>query len=314
MSLLISGSLVYDHIMDFPDSFRNHILPDQIHLLNVCFTVDKLERSFGGTAGNIAYTVKLLGGEPTIVSVVGSDGQEYLEYLRRVGVNTEYIRVGKRRPTAAAYITTDIDDNQITAFFNGPLAQAQEADFTPLKDKIRIALISPTQKDVMQTHLRRAKEAGWLTVFDPGQQIPVFKPEELQSMIDQADVIIGNDYEMRLLQERTGWDTKKILSVTDMLITTLGDQGSVVTTSDGQAVRVSACPPRSADDPTGAGDAYRAGFFTGYARGFPFKTCAQIGSVAASYAIETYGTQAHQFSLREFKERYQKTYSEEVNL
>lgn len=312
MSIIISGSLVYDRIMNFPDSFKNHILPDQIHILNVCFMIDRLEQSWGGTAGNIAFTVKLLGGDPIIVSAVGKDGKDYLEYFKSHGISVDHIQTNRERFTASAYITTDVDDNQITAFFNGPLGDTQRVSLRELKNHATIALVSPTQKEVMIEHLNEAHALGLTTVFDPGQQITAFNEIELQKMVGQSYFVIGNDYEIKLLQDRTGWDAAAMLRECQVLVTTLGDKGCMITTREGKVIAVPACPPRSVDDPTGAGDAFRAGFFVGYEKGLDLKTCAQIGSVAASYAIETYGTQAHAFTKEEFQERYRKTYQAEL--
>lgn len=314
MSILVSGSLVYDYIMDFPDSFKNHILPEQIHILNVCFVVDRLERSWGGTAGNIAYTMKLLGADPLVVSAVGSDGTSYLDYFKKLGLDTTLIKQDEKRTTASAHITTDNEDNQITAFFNGPLDLAGESNLTAISKPISVALVSPTSKSVMIKHSRECRERGLPTVFDPGQQITAFSAQELQMMVSQAEFVVGNDYEMKLLQDKTGWDAKKILSSAKVLITTLGEQGAVITTQAGEQISVKSCPPKSCDDPTGAGDAFRAGFFVGFERGYNFKTCGQLGAVAASYAIETYGTQAHHFTPAEFSARYEKTYNEKINL
>jgi len=315
MSILVSGSLVYDHIMNFPDSFKNHIMPEQIHILNVCFMVDKLERSWGGTAGNVAFSMKMLGGEPVLVSVLGKDGRDYLEYMNNFGLKTDYILSDKNLNTASAYITTDADDNQITAFFGGPLSRAKDNRLSEMvKEKFDLAIISPTDKEVMIQHLKECKEMGIKSVFDPGQQITAFSEIELKKMISQAEFVIGNDYEIKLLQERTGWSDEEILKNTNVLITTLGENGSVVKTSNGETVTAGICAPLSFDDPTGAGDAYRAGFFVGYEKGFDWKVCAQMGAVAASYAIEVYGTQEHQFTTKEFCERYQKSFNEKIEL
>lgn len=313
MPILISGSLVYDHIMNFPDSFKNHILPDQIHILNVCFMVDRLERSWGGTGGNIAFTMQQLGVSPILVSAVGRDGGEYLEHLRAAGLDTQYIKEDKKQLTASAYITTDADDNQVTAFFGGPLNLAQETEIAGLKEQIDLALISPTSKEVMVKHMLDCGERGIKTVFDPGQQITAFSETELRQMISRAYFVIGNDYEIKLLQERSGWSTKEILENAKVLIITLGERGSVVMTAEGEKIEVGSCPPRSFDDPTGAGDAYRAGFFVGYELGYNWKTCGQMGAVAASYAIEEYGTQV-KFSKEDFCARYFETFKEKIVL
>jgi len=313
MSILVSGSLVYDNIMNFPDSFRNHILPEQVHILNVCFMVDRVERSWGGTAGNIAYSMRLLGGAPIVVSAVGTDGGDYLDHLRGNGINIDNVVKSDKQLTAGAYITTDADDNQITAFYNGPLDLSLQTNVNDLEN-ITLALISPTHKEVMKRHLKDCHEAGIKTVLDLGQQLTAFNQTELRQMIEQSDFIIGNDYEMKLLQQKSEMSASEIADGKRILITTLGEKGSVITTAEGEMVEVGACAPKSLDDPTGAGDAFRAGFFVGYELGYSLKTCGQMGSVAASYAIESYGTQAHKFSAEEFCQRYESVFKEKVNL
>ncbi|MFA4830842.1 MAG: carbohydrate kinase family protein [Patescibacteria group bacterium] len=313
MTILISGTIAYDFIMDFPDSFKNHILPDQIHILNVCFTVDKLHKNYGGTAANIAHTVKLLGGEPIVFSPMGTDGKDYLDYLNKKGINTNYIIIAKEKLTGSAHITTDKDDNQITAFYNGAHSEAAKLNISDVKEKIDFALISPTQKDAMVKHAKECYDLKIPFVFDPGQQIPALSPQELMAAIGQAKFLIGNDYEMKLIEEKTGWDGHEMLNHVGVLITTLGSKGSIITTKN-KILEIMPCQPRSTDDPTGAGDAYRAGFFTAYVNGHDLKTCGQVGSVAATYAVENYGTQNHRFTLKEFEGRYRETYGETINL
>lgn len=313
MSVLISGSLAYDYIMDFPDSFRNHILPDQIHILNVCFVVDQLNKNYGGVAGNIGYTMKLLGGSPIVFSPIGKDGDEYISYLKKAGINTDHIPVSQDRLTSSAHITTDKDDNQITAFFNGALSEAVDLSVGNVKEDIKIALISPTDKRAMLKHAKECYDLKIPFCFDPGQQITAFNPQELMAIIGQAKFLIGNDYEMKLMQEKTGWDMNEMLNHVEVLITTLGDRGSIITTKD-QNFEIGTCSPLSVDDPTGAGDAYRAGFFTGFIEGHDYQTCGQMGAVASAYAIEKYGTQEHKFTLDEFKTRYNDTFGEVINL
>lgn len=311
MSILISGSLAYDFVMDFPDSFRNHILPEQIHILNVCFVVDQLKKNFGGTAGNIAYTIKLLNGEPIIFSPLGSDGQEYLDYLKKLGLKTDFISIVKDKFTASAHITTDKEDNQLTAFYNGALSEAVKLSFNDYKDKIDMVLISPTQKEAMIRHAKECYEKRIPFCFDPGQQVTAFSAQELTMIIGQASFLIGNDYEIKLLQDKTGWGMKEFLSSTKAVITTFGEKGSIISTTEG-IVEVGICPARSVDDPTGAGDAYRAGFFSAYVHGKDLQTCGQMGAAAAAYAVENYGTQNHHFTLEEFKQRYQNTFQDDL--
>ncbi|MFA5871733.1 MAG: carbohydrate kinase family protein [Parcubacteria group bacterium] len=314
MSILVSGSLVYDNIMDFPDRFKNHILPDNIHILNVCFTVEKLGKSKGGTAGNIAYNLKKLGADPIIVSSVGQDGDEYINYLKRLGIKTSKILKDRKLFTASCYITTDLDDNQITAFYNGALGFAPDILSGEKGKKPKWAIISPTEKGVMLKHLAECSKSGINTIFDPGQQIPAFSEKELEAAISQADILIGNDYEIKMVQKRMGWDKQEILKQVVTLVTTCGKQGSRIESRGKQKILVSACRPEKIEDPTGAGDAYRAGFLLGLEKGYNLRMCARIGSVASSFAIEKYGTQEHHFSLAEFRKRYKASYRENVQL
>ncbi|MBP6945244.1 carbohydrate kinase family protein [Patescibacteria group bacterium] len=310
MSILISGSLAYDYILNVPDRFSDHLLPDQLHILSVGFLVERLERGWGGTAGNIAYAMCALGTRPLIVSAVGSDGAPYLERLRGLGLATHSIYEAPSTLTAAAHIITDKANNQITGFFPGPLAEAGRTHVQDLVPTPSLALVSPNPVSVMLKHLREAKELEIRTVFDPGQAITLFSPEELRQGVEDAWCIMANDYEMKLLTDRTGFSIADLLTKVELLVTTLGAEGSLIQTADGQSIRVSACPPQACLDPTGAGDAFRAGFFVGYEQGKDLKTCAQIGAVLATYVVETRGTQAYQFTKEEFCQRYEKEYGE----
>lgn len=309
MSILISGSLAYDYIMDFPDSFKNHILPDQIHILNVCFVVDNLQKNYGGVAGNIAYTMKLLGAEPIILSPLGNDGKDYLDYLKKNNLSVDYIKFAKEKLTSSAHITTDKDDNQITAFYNGALSDAVELSIKNIKEKIELVLISPTQKEAMIKHAKECCEQKIPFCFDPGQQITALSDQELIKIISQAKFLIGNDYEIKLIQEKTGWQMEDLLKCVEAVIITLGERGSMVVTKK-EIIEIGICPADSVDDPTGAGDAYRAGFFSAYVQGLDWKTCAQMGAVAATYAVENYGTQNHHFTKEQFSQRYRETFGE----
>jgi adenosine kinase len=313
MPILLSGSLAYDYIMAFPDTFKQHILPDQIHMLNVCFVVEELKKNYGGTAGNIAYTMHLLEESPILFSPIGSDGTEYIKYLKEKGVNTNYIQIIQEKLTASAHITTDKEDNQITAFYNGALAAGADMDMTKIQEQIHFALISPTDKRAMLAHAKYCADNKIPFCFDPGQQTTAFTPQELMRIIGQAKFVIGNDYEIKLLEQKTGWNTNELLNHAEVVIMTLGEKGSLVITKE-QEFEISPCPPQSVDDPTGAGDAYRSGFFTAYGQGHDYQTCGQVGAVAASYAIEHYGTQNHVFTKEEFAARYEKTYGKPIEL
>lgn len=300
--------------MTFPGSFKDYLLADQQHILSVSFSVDRLKRSFGGVGGNIAYTTKLLGADPLLVSVLGKDGDDYLQYLKKLGINTEYITKDADRFTATAYITTDRDANQITAFYNGPLDLGKDFSIQTIKNKVAVALVTVNERATMVKHIAECKQLGMKTIFDPGQQLSALTAEELQQMMQCADFVVGNDYEMKLIQERTGWSESKILEQCEVVITTLGERGSLIEQKGKEKMLVDACKPSKIDDPTGAGDAYRAGFFVGYEKGFDLKTCAQMGSTAASYVVEKTGTQEHYFTVQEFCERYKNAYKESLVL
>ena len=312
MSIIVSGSLVYDNIMSFSGSFKKHILRDQIHRLNVAFAVTKLERNFGGTAGNIAYSMKLLGENPIIVSALGKDAESYLKHFSKNKIDTKYIKIDKKNMTASCYITSDKNGNQITTFFGGPLSLTNKIDTKKIKSKI--VLITPTDKKVMMKHAEECKKAGIKVVFDPGQQITSFNSDELKKMISLSFCVIGNEYEMKLLKNSIGLNSKEILKKVKVLITTLAEKGSLIETTDGKKIRTKCCPPKLVLDPTGAGDAYRAGFFTAFELGYNWKTCSQMGSVTATYVLETTSPQAHYFTKKEFSNRYFKTYGEKIKL
>ena len=313
MPILVSGSIAYDYIMDFPDSFKNHILPDQIHILNVCFVVDKMNKNFGGCAGNIGFTMKLLGGEPIVFSPIGTDSAEYVQHFKKHKIKTKYLSVSKEKLTSAAYITTDKDDNQIIAYYNGAGDEAVDMRVQSIKEKIDFALITPTKKDAMIAHAKECYEATLPFLFAPSHHLTAFYARELAMLLGQADFYIANDYEMKLTQTKTGLSMEEMLTHVEVVITTLGEHGSIVRTKD-EVITIKPCPATSVDDPTGAGDAYRAGFFTAYVAGHDLKTCGQVASVAATYAVEHYGTQNHYFAVKEFEKRYQETYQEKLTL
>lgn len=311
MSIVISGSLAYDYIMDFPDSFKNHILPDQIHILNVCFVVDKLKKNLGGVAGNIAYTMKLLGAEPFIVAPIGTDCDEYYAHCKKFGITTKYMPTSENHLTSSAYITTDKDDNQIIAYYNGAAEEAGNLKIADVSEPISLAMVTPTKKDAMIAHAKECYEAGIPFVFDPSHQLTAFDGRELSMLIGQADFYVANDYEMKLTEEKTGWNIDEMLNHVETIILTRGHEGSTVITKDAR-FEIPVCPARSVDDPTGAGDAYRAGFFAAYVRGADLATCGRVGAVSATYAIENYGTQNHYFTMEEFKKRYQEAFGLEL--
>ena len=312
MNILISGSLAYDYIMDFPDSFKNHILPDQLHILNVCFVVEQLKKNLGGCATNIAYTLKLLEANPLIIGPVGQDGQDLLNFFKEKNIETKYIKKLDSEMTSSAHITTDKDDNQIIAYHNGAGNMATDIHINDVTEKIELALITPTKKDAMIQHALECYDKKIPFCFDPSHQLTAFSDQELSAVIGQAKFYIGNDYELKLTEEKTGWDTNELLDHVEILIITLGDKGSIIKTKT-ETIEIAPCPALSVDDPTGAGDAYRGGFFAGYMRGYDFKTCGQMASVTAVYAVENYGTVNHEFTMEEFEKRYEGVYGEPLN-
>ena len=305
MKVFISGSLAYDRIMDFPGKFSDHILPDKVHILNVCFTVNGLTEKFGGTAGNIAYTLTLLGESPTILATLGRDNKGYEARLDELGLSREGVRLIPEALTAGAYITTDKSDNQITAFNLGAMAFPSLYDFDGVDPSGALAIMSPGNTEDMVTYSRRYKEIGLPYIFDPGQQIPVTPPELLAEMITGAKILISNDYELEMIGRATGWSQEEILERCGAVIVTLGERGSLVCTKDSED-RVPAIPVDKLCDPTGAGDAYRAGLIKGLVEGLPLGRAARLGAVTAAYAVEQYGTQEHCFTLEEFQARYDK--------
>ncbi len=313
MPIIISGSLAYDSIMDFPDSFKNHILPDQIHILNVCFIVQEMKKHFGGCAGNIAYTMNLLGASPLILAPLGSDGDGYKKMLETQGISVKYIPLSSHKLTSHATITTDKDHNQIIAYFNGAGDEAINVHIQDISEPVELALIAPTSKNAMIQHANECVEKNIPFVFDPSHQLTAFTAEELKDLLQKAHIYIANDYEMKLTEQKTGWTMEQILEHVQILVVTLGSQGSMIRTKD-QILNVGPCPAFSVQDPTGAGDSYRAGFFTAYAKGMSLETCAKVGSVAATYTVEHMGTQNHRFTKQEFADRYEQTYGEKLTL
>lgn len=314
MAILVSGSIAYDYIMSFPGTFKEHILPDSIHILNVSFVVDQLEKDYGGVAGNITYTMGVLGAEPILLGTFGKDGAEYKRYLSEKGVITTYAPVDESDLTSAAHIVTDQDDNQITAFYPGIARTEKSFPIADIAEKAELAFISPTRKDIMLRHARECEEENIPIVLDLGQRLTDFTEDDLQELISQASIFISNDYELKMASDKSGWDPEKILEETGILITTLGKEGSRITTKDGEVIEVPTGVPKKLVDPTGAGDAYRAGFFSAYVKGIGLKECAQAGSAAAVFAVEQHGTQNPSFSLESFRERYREIYEEEAPL
>lgn len=302
MNVLVSGSLAYDRIMDFPGSFADHILPDRIHVLNVSFTVTGLREKFGGTAGNIAYALSLLGEEPTILATIGCDYNRYFEWLKTNDIDTSSITIIKEEFTAGAYITTDKTDNQITGFNPGAMKYQALYDFDNLDAQNSIAIVAPGNVDDMTSYPRIYRQKGIRFIFDPGQSLPMWKSKALADAVEGAEILITNDYELDLVVKKTGLGVNDLLKKTGTIISTRGEEGSRIYTLD-EEIEVSAIKARQVSDPTGAGDAYRAGLIKGLIDGKDIEQCAIMGSACASFAVEKYGTQEYSFTMAEFEER-----------
>ena len=304
--VLICGSMAFDTIMVFADRFRNHILPEKTHMLNVAFTVLEMRREFGGCAGNIGLNLKMLGGAPVLMATIGDDGQPYRERLAQVSLDATHIRTMPGTFTAQAFITTDLDDNQITAFHPGAMGLSHRIDVTEAPD-VRLGIIAPDGRDGMLAHAAQMHAAGIPFIFDPGQAMPLFDGEELRRMVGWADYLAVNDYEGELLQERTGMSRAALAAQVKAMIVTLGAEGSKILTG-GQTLSIPAVPPDDEVDPTGCGDAYRAGLLYGIAHGWDWMTTGRLASLLGSIKIAHRGGQNHSFDRAAIAARYAKAF------
>ncbi len=307
MTALICGSFAYDNIMVFPDQFKNHILPDKVHMLNVCFLVPDMRREFGGCAGNIAYNLNLLGGDGKPMGAVGQDFAPYAEWMTKKQISQEFLLPVSDAFTAQAFITTDLDDNQITAFHPGAMNHAHE-QVIPTDAGISLGLLSPDGRDAMLQHAEQFNAAGIPFVFDPGQGLPMFNGEELLRFIELAEYVTVNDYESQLLQEHTGLSEAVIAQRVKALIVTRGAEGSVVYTAD-ETLQIPAVSVADIKDPTGCGDAYRAGLIFGLMKGVDWQTTCRIASLMGAIKIAHHGTQNHYFTMAEFADQFEQAFS-----
>ncbi len=299
---LICGSIAFDTIMVFGDYFKNHILPEKIHILNVAFLVPDMRREFGGCAGNIAYNLKMIGGEPLIMGTVGDDYQPYADRLTGMDLAQAHVRHVPGTFTAQAFITTDLADNQITAFHPGAMNYAHENHVADAKN-VRLGIVAPDGRDGMVQHAHEFHEAGIPFMFDPGQGLPMFNGDELMDFIHKADYVATNDYEAQLLQERTGLNLEALAKLVKGLIVTKGAQGSTVY-ADGQQIEIPCVKPEALVDPTGCGDAYRAGMLYAIANGMDWESAGRLGSLIGALKIARRGGQNHSFTRDEIDQRY----------
>ena len=310
MKTLICGSIAYDTIMVFQDRFKNHILPEQIHILNVAFLVPEMRREFGGCAGNIAYNLKLLGGEPLIMATVGDDSTSYLNRLKQLGLEATHVRQIDGSFTAQAFITTDIDDNQITAFHPGAMNYSQRNRIADAKN-VGLGITSPDGRDGMIEHAQQFKQAGIPFIFDPGQGLPMFNGEELLNFLNLADYCTVNDYEAQLLCDRTGMTLDRLAQRVQALIVTRGGEGSHIYT-DGRRINIPCVAPDAMIDPTGCGDAYRAGLLYGIAEQWDWEKTGRLASLIGSIKIAHRGGQNHLPDRAEIARRFTSAFSQKL--
>jgi adenosine kinase len=312
MKTLICGSMAYDTIMVFPDQFRKHILPEQLHILNVAFLVPTMRREYGGCAGNIAYNLKLLGGQPLIMATVGDDFDPYAARLDRLELDRTHIRHVPGSFTGQAFITTDLDDNQITAFHPGAMGYSEQ-NRVDQAENVTLGIVSPDGREGMIQHARQFHEAGIPFVFDPGQGMPMFGGDDLLAFIEQATYVTVNDYEAKLLQDKTGKTLEEIAGKVKALIMTLGGEGSVIL-SGGKEIRIPGVKATEVLDPTGCGDAYRAGLLHGIQSGWDWETTGRLASLLGALKIASRGGQNHMPTREELCAQFRQHFGYDIVL
>jgi len=312
MNTLICGSMAYDTIMVFPDHFKKHILPEQLHILNVAFLVPTMRREYGGCAGNIAYNLKLLGANPLIMATVGDDFMPYAKRLEKLGISQKHIRHVADSFTGQAFITTDLDDNQITAFHPGAMGYSEQNKVSEA-NAVTLGIVSPDGRAGMMEHAEQFVEAGIPFVFDPGQGMPMFSGDDLLRFIDQATYVTVNDYEAKMLQDKTGKTLKQIAERVTALIVTLGGDGSMIY-ANGKEIAIPTPKPASIVDPTGCGDAYRAGLLYGIQSGWDWETTGRLASLLGSIKIASRGGQNHAPTKDELRAQFQQHFGSTLPL
>ena len=299
MDILVSGSMAYDRIMDFPGRFSDHIMPDKIHMINVSFTVNGLKENLGGTAGNIAYVLSLLGEKARILATMGHDYHQYFQWLEEKGIGTGDIRIINEELTASAYITTDEGDNQITGFNPGAMKFPSLCDLTKATRADCLAIVAPGNLQDMADYTKAYHENGIFSIFDPGQSLPIWDAKDLANTISMSNMLVSNDYELGLIQNATGLSEDRLLESVGTIVTTKAEHGCDVTTA-ARTLTVPVVPTPGVVDPTGAGDAFRGGLIKGLVEGHSVERAAQMGTVCAHYAVQKYGTQEYHFTIDEF--------------
>jgi adenosine kinase len=307
MTVVATGSVAFDYILTFNGHFADHILPDKKHILNLSFLVDTFERRRGGVAVNYAYNLALLKHPAAVLGTVGADGEPYLEWLGSLGIDTAGLRVLPDMHTATGFTTTDLDDNQLTGYYGGAMVKAEILGLEDTVDSPAAVIIGPNSPQAMERLVRECRAAGLRWVYDPAHQLPHSSREFLEDGARGAWILIGNDYELELIQERTGRDMAGLLELAEIVVTTLGKDGSRIDTRDGSH-DVPSAAPRQVKDPTGAGDAYRAGIVAGLLRGLDLPTAGRVASLAATWAVEQTGTVEHRYTPEAFTARFSEAF------
>lgn len=314
--IAVAASLAFDHIMDFPSSFEENIMPDKLKTLSLSFLVDNFNKNFGGVGGNIVYNMGLLKQSTLLFACAGKkDFHQYGKHLKKIGVDISSVNLIKDEFTANMFMLTDKNSCQIAGFYPGAMTcdtDLSEKTFE-VNQSADFLVVGPTMPEAMHNFIKQAKKKNLPYLYDPAQGIPRISEDDLKEDIEGAEILIGNDYEMALIEKKTGLTKKQILKKVKVLVTTLGEKGSVIE-SAGKKIHVGIVKPDKVVDPTGAGDAYIAGFLTGFINGFNLRTCGKMGAVLATYAIEKYGTQKHIFTVRQFKKRFEKEFGENLLL
>lgn len=314
MAFVITGSVAYDYLMHFPGRFRDHILPDQLQSLSVSFLADSMRRERGGVAANVAYTMRLLGGAPVILATVGEDFGDYRRWLEEQGLSTEQIIEIPNELTATFFVSTDLDQNQIANFYTGAMGRARDYSLTSRRlTDARLVLISPNDPVAMLNYAQECKALGIPYAFDPSQQLARLTGADLQASVPGAAYLLCNEYELAMVESKTGWNLDDLRAMVGTLVLTLGKKGSAIY-HDGGSVPVPAAALERIDDPTGAGDAYRGGFFAARMAGLPLEVCGKVGALCSVYALENMGTTAHRFTLDQFMARYAEYFGPEPTL
>ena len=319
MSIIVTGSIAFDYIMQFPGQFTEHILPDQLENISLSFLVDEMRKVRGGCAPNIAYSLALLGERPRLMATAGQDATEYKDWLAARGVDTSLLRIFDDLFTASFFVSTDRDQNQIASFYTGAMARARELSFHNLDGEVSIAIIAPNDPVAMDRYARECRELNIRYIYDPGQQVARMDGKELAQGLTGAYILILNDYEYNILQKKTGLNETQLLERVETIIVTNGEEGSTIMSRDTQTgavqrLHVAAAAPRAIHDPTGVGDAYRAGLIKGVVQGYPWEVTSRLAGLAAIYVLECPGPQPPPYTLQEFARRYRQNFGDAPQL